>query len=322
MRNINFAISLGSNVTSIYKAGVGVVLSERTAIVTGIKGKKEIALKVGYDAVTSGLEYKNIISDGLMDFSLAELMLGEYFKRAEITKRDGILFLVSLEDMKFVQEYKNLAYGLGINRVEVIPSVIATAYGFEIENFRKSYLLVDIGVNTEIAVINNGRIITGATVYSGGNNIDRKIANYVLENKGIEIDSNSAEIVKNEIATLLPNDIRNISIDGFIKDTTEYANVNVSSTDIFGLVVEEYSYIASAILQILSSCGTEINQDVKRHGIYLCGASSKICGLEKFLKVKLDLDSFRYKPESVTMIGAGQMLDRPDDISRVAIENV
>ena len=157
---------------------------------------------------------------------------------------------------------------------------------------------------------------------AGGNNIDRKIGGYILENKGIELSAESCEKVKNEIATLLPNDIRNISIDGFIKDTTEYSTVNISSQDIFGMVVEEYSLISNAILDILSSCGTEVNQDIKRHGIYLCGASSKICGLEKFLKVKLDLESFKYKPESVTMIGAGQMLDRPDDITRVARENV
>jgi actin-like ATPase involved in cell morphogenesis len=247
--------------------------------------------------------------------------LKEYLKKVEISKKDGVVFLVSMDDMRLAHEYRNLAYSLGINTVYVIPSVIASAYGFEIENMRKSYLIVDIGVNTEIAIINNGRIVTGATVYCGGNNIDKKIAEYILENKGIELTRESAEKVKNEIATLLPNDIRSISIDGFIKDTTEYSTVNITSTDIFGMVVEEYTHIANEIVELLASCGTEINQDIKRHGIYLCGASSKICGLEKFLKVKLDLDSFKYKPECITMVGAGQLLDSPMDIVKTVKEN-
>lgn len=321
MKKIEFAISIGSNVTNIYKAGVGVVLSDKSVVVTGIKGRKEIALAVGDDAITCGMEYRKIIENGQMDFTLAELMLKEYLKKLEINKRDGIIFLVSMDDMKLAHEYKNLAYSLGINTVHLVPSIIASAYGFEIENMRKSYLIVDIGVNTEIGVINNGRIVTGATVYNGGNNIDQKIANYIYESKGIELSKESAEKVKNELASLLPNDIRSITIDGFIKDTTEYSSVTITSEEIFGIVIEEYSAIAMAVLQILSTCDTEINQDIKRHGIYLCGASSKILGIEKFFKVKLDLDSFKFKPESITMIGAGQILDNPHCIEKIVLEN-
>ena len=179
MKKINFAISMGNNVTSIYKAGVGVVLSDKTALVTALKGKHEVAMYVGEDAITSGIEYKRVIQDGNIDFSLAELLLGEFFKKVEIGKRDGIVFLVPLEDMSLISEYKNLAYALGVNNVEVVPSIIATTYGFEIEKFRKSFLICDIGVNTEIAIINNGRIVSGATVFNGGENIDLRIKDYI-----------------------------------------------------------------------------------------------------------------------------------------------
>ena len=321
MKKINFAISMGSNVTSIYKAGVGVVLSDKTALVTTLKGKKEVAVFVGEDAITSGVEYKRVFDNGNIDFTLAELLLNEFFKKIEIGKRDGVVFLVALEDMKLSREYKNLAYALGINNVEVIPSIMATTYGFEIEGFRKSFLLCDIGVNTEIAIINNGRIISGATVFNGGDNIDKCIMEYIYKDRGIELNSHSAEKVKNELITLLPNDERSMMVDGFIKDTTEYSTVKVTSTDIFGIIVEEYSNIANAILQLLSTCSTEVNQDIKKHGIYLCGASSKVVGIDKFLKVKLDLDSYVYKPESVTMIGAGQLLDSPEALDKVIAEN-
>ena len=321
MKKINFAVNMGSNVTSIYKAGVGVVLSDKTALVTTLKGKKEVAIYVGEDAITSGVEYKRVIEDGNIDFSLAELLLGEFFKKIEMGKRDGVVFLVPLEDMKLAGEYKNLAYALGVNTVEVIPSIMATTYGFEIEKFRKSFLLCDIGINTEIAVINNGRIISGATVFNGGENIDNKIINYIYSDRGIEVSKETAEMVKNELVTLLPNDERSISVDGFIKDTTEYSSVTITSADIFGLVVEEYDAISGAILQLLSSCNTEVNQDIKKHGIYLCGASSKVVGIEKFFKVKLNLDSYVYKPKAVTMIGAGQLLDSPIDLEKVIMEN-
>ena len=321
MKRINFAISIGSNITSIYKAGVGVVLSDRSLVVTGLKGKREVALYVGDEALTSGVDYRRIIENGHIDFSLAYLMLEKYLEKVEINKKDGVLFLVPLEDMNLSNEYKNLAYSLGVNNVEVLPSILATAYGFEIENFRKSFLLVDIGVNTEIAVINNARIIAGATVYNGGTNIDNRIIEYIYKEKGIELSSELAEKIKNELATLLPNDHRNITVNGFIKDTTEYATVNVTSEEIFGIFVEEYNAISSAILQIISTCSTEVNQDIKKHGIYLCGASSKIAGIEKFFKAKLDLNTFRYRPESVTMVGAGQILDDPNELMRVSLEN-
>ena len=312
---------MGSNVTSIYKAGVGVVLNDKTALVTTLKGKREVAMYVGEDAITSGFEYRKVIENGKIDFTLAKLLLREYFNKIEIGKKDGVVFLVPLEDMKLSGEYRNLAYALGVNNVAVIPSIIATTYGFEIENFRKSFLLCDIGVNTELAVINNGRIVSGATVYNGGDNIDEKIINFVIEDKGIEISKATAEKVKNELATLLPNDERSITIDGFIKGTTEYSSVQITSSDIFGFVVEEYSTIANAILQLMASNNNEINQDIKKHGIYLCGASSKVVGIEKFLKVKSDLNSFVYKPDTVTMVGAGQLLDSVIDLEKVIAEN-
>lgn len=321
MKKINFAVSIGNSMTTIYKAGVGVVLHDRSCLVTALKGKHEVAYSVGEDAFTSGMEYRKVVENGRIDFTLAELMLGEYFKRVEITKKDGLLFLVSLDNMKLVPEFKNLAYSLGINYVQVIPSIVSTAYGFEIEKFRKSFLIVDIGANTEVAVINNGRIFAGATIYGGGNNIDEKIAKYIYDEKGIELSKESAEKVKNELSTLYPNDIRSLEVNGFIKDTTEYATVSISSTDIFGIVVEEYSNIASSILKLLSGLDSEVNQDIKKHGIYLCGSSSKIAGLEKFLKVKLDLNSYIYKPESITMIGAGQILDDPQNIEKIVLEN-
>lgn len=321
MKKINFAINIGSNVTSIYKAGVGVVLNDRSALVTTLKGKREVAVSVGIDAVTSGLEYKKVVQDGHMDFTLAELLLGEFFKKIEIGKRDGVIFLVPLEDMKLVREYKNLAYALGINSVEVVPLTIATTYGFEIENFRKSFLICDIGVKTEISIINNGRIVTGATLMCGGDSIDNKIVEHILSEKGIEISKESAEKVKNELVTLLPNDKRTITVDGFINGTTEYSSVNITSDDLFSMFVEEYGAIASAILQVLSSCNTETNQDIKKHGIYLCGASSKVAGIDKFFKHKLDLNSFVYKPDCVTMIGAGQLLDSPIALEKVVAEN-
>lgn len=321
MKKIDFAITIGSDTTSIYKAGVGVVLSDKSVVVTGIKGKKEIAIKVGNDAFTSGLEYRRVVENGHIDFTLAELMLREYFQKIEIGSRDGVLFLVSMDEMNLSNEYKNLAYALGINYVEVIPSIIASAYGYEIENFRKSYMIVDIGVKTEIAVINNGRIVTGATVYNGGGNIDKNIADYIYSDKGIELSINSAEKVKNELASLLPNDIRSIKIEGFIKDTTEYSVIDITNEEIFPFVIEEYSAIANAILQILSSCDSEVNQDIKKHGLYLCGASSKIVGIEKFFKTKLNLDSVKYRVDCVTMLGAGQLLDSPNGIERAVMEN-
>lgn len=321
MRKYDFAISMGSNVTSIYKADVGVVLSDKSALVTTLRGRREIATHVGEEAVSSGMEYKMVYNDGHIDFTLAELLLGEFFKKIEITKRDGVVFLVSLEDMKLSSEYRHLAYALGINNVEVVPSIIATAYGFEIENLRNSFLLCDIGANTEIAIINNGRIVAGATVFNGGENIDRRITEKVYEEQFVNLSTSLAEYVKNELVTLLPNDERSVTVHGFINNTSEQADIKVSSSDIFEIVVEEYGMIASAILEILSTCTTEVNDDIRKHGIYLCGASSKVVGIEKFFKLKLGLDSYVYKPDTVTMVGAGQLLDTPLELDRVIREN-
>ena len=72
MRKINFAVELGSNMTSIFKAEVGVVLHDRSVVVTGIKGKREVAIFVGEVVYTSGFDYRKVVDNGRIDCSLAE----------------------------------------------------------------------------------------------------------------------------------------------------------------------------------------------------------------------------------------------------------
>ena len=55
-------------------------------------------------------------------------------------------------------------------------------------------------------------------------------------------------------------------------------------------------------------------------GVNIGIASSKINGIDKFFRVKLDLETFKYKPDSVTMIGAGQILDDPTVIDKIVGE--
>ena len=43
--------------------------------------------------------------------------------------------------------------------------------------------------------------------------------------------------------------------------------------------------------------------------------------MEKFFKLKLNLDAYVYRPDTVTMVGAGQLLDSPLELDKVIREN-
>ncbi|MBO7218458.1 MAG: rod shape-determining protein [Clostridia bacterium] len=321
MDRFTLAIEMGGSNTVIYKLGDGVVLKEATVMAVESLGNKNRVVAVGdtvkkMSVLPDNVRVMHPVENGVItDMELAGIMLKKFLEKIEeykFFKKPGILFLVpcglSVEEKNV---YRNMAYLLGISHVEVMPSVVATMMGLNINyNDDKSYIIANIGANTDIAIINNGKIVDGCTIDVGGASIDGKIKNYIHTKKDIDMDEFAVEGVKIDIGTLLPNDIRSIKISG--NDSMgDYIEAYIDSTEIYEILKKEYAYIVEAMANLLSKCNSNSINNIVMQGIYLCGASSKMTGIVEYFENKLNIVPVIHakNPEATTIIGAGNLLN-------------
>lgn len=332
--NFNLAIELGSSYTTIYKDGLGIVLKEPSLIALEQKGKHKVVKCVGNQCKKlfgkTNLQTEiisPIIGGEIVNFQLAKLMLGEFLKRVDANggwfkPRNKAIFLVQCGmTAKEKKNLKNLGYSLNLSQVSLVPCAIAGLIGMEIEpGDITSHCLVNFGGGTtDIAIVNGTTIIRGCTIDVGGTQIDRAIAKLIKEKYGVIISSLGAEFIKYEVASLLKNDTATVAFSGQDVDTNNRREVTVYSHDLYPIIYEYVHKIVITIESMLNMSSGEVVNDITKCGIYVCGGSSHLTGLERFLKEKLCLSVYiDDDPENTVMRGAGRLLSSPKLLTNIA----
>lgn len=327
--NYNIAVEMGTSNTVLYKLGVGVVLKEPTIVAVQKVGKKKVFKAAGCDAYnligkTKNIEFINPIKNGIIvNFEFAKTLMMEFLKKIQNKKffnKTNIVFLIpcGLSDAE-KRQFKNLAYSLDANNVELLPSIFAGLFKMkEVNLIDKPKLALSIGGGiTDIAIISDS-IISGITLNIGGIAIEKLIKDFVLENHNIEIIDKTAKEIEKEIGTLLPNDMITIKSWGVNISTKEINTFNISSQELFPIFFNIYSKIADAIEMILKASDNETIAQIKDNGLYVFGGCANITGLERFLRNRLNLPVVIDDDcEFTSIIGAGKLLANPENLKLI-----
>ena len=333
MDKYNLAIEMGSSNTVICKFYDGVVLKEPTVIAMQGEGEKRSVVAIGdavkkMSVVPKQVQVVRPIENGvIVDMESAAIMLKKFLEKIDeikFFKKPNILFLVPCGlTVEEKNDYRNLAYLLGISNVDVMPSVLASMIGLNINHSdNTTYMIANIGSNTDIAVVHNGKIIDGCTIDVGGSSIDRNIRQYILEHKDLDIDEFSCEKIKIDIGTLLTNDVRSMKICG--NDSMgEYRELYIDSTEVYDILDSEYEHIVRVMDRLLSKCSSNSISDIVMKGIYLCGASSNMPGICDYFASRLNIVpvTLAENPHATTIIGAGNLLNNDILLSELIVLN-
>ncbi len=331
MTKYDIAIDLGNENTTIYKAGGAVVLKESTLIAFDGHNRKKVLNAVGNKAKkiigktnTTIDVYAPIDRSEIVDSSMMQMLLTEFLNKI---KGEGLLkpqyqaiFTVpcGLNDEEKM-EYKRLGYACGFNEVSLVPSSVCALLGMGVSHTdSQSHLVVNLGGGvTDIAAITSSHIISGITMNLGGIDLDNGICKYVEEQHGLSISAKQAEKIKIEIAGLLKNDTRSISIEGFDQNGMLQEMV-IFSKEIREIVEAFFEKVALGVEKVLAYCSSDVVSDLARAGIYLCGGLSQIIGVDKFLANRLNLPVYVDDDgEFSTIFGAGVLINNPDIVTKI-----
>jgi len=329
------AVKLGSTMTTIFKQGEGLVLKEPSCIAVSSSGRDREIKAVGNLAkrmqgrTTGSVSVVYPINNGVVtDTELASSLLKIYLKRISPRKFfkpqiRAILCTPLGLSIKERKAFEKVCYSAGIADVVMIPGILCSALGDDIDiSGSSAKMLVGIGGGTtNIAVTMNNSIVSGINLGIGGTLFVKAIERHIAEKFNVKLSELSAEKIKLEVMSLLPNDGAYLEVQGINQVTNETELLTISSRDVYPVAEEYFGKIAEAIASVISSLPPDLIADINREGIYFFGSNSAINGIVKFFYKKLGMKIIVSETFKTDIHGAAKLLDN-DQLLRNILKNL
>ena len=320
MSSIRLAVDIGSSKTAIYQVGGGVILSEPSIVAVSSAGRKTL-VTVGKEAKkllgksASGTSVIFPVSEGeIARANYAENMLKEFFRRIELSAFTGAEVLAVIPcglESKKIQRFRDLFFASGVSNVKFIENPIAVAVGMNAPVTESDpCFIIDMGGEiTNIAAASLDGVIAGISVNIGGVNIDNMLIDRVEETYGLRIGAQTAERLKCDIGSLLPDDTTSTVINGRDINSGNPRAMQIQAKDIIEPVKLYVNKIYELASMVMAKLPPEVSAEIRKTGIYLSGGLSKLVGLEEYFHNEFAL-SVKVSPDAQlsAVIGAGRIM--------------
>jgi len=241
------------------------------------------------------------LRDGVIaDFNSAEQMIREMIKMINHRPR---IFSPSLKiviaipsgstevEVRAVRDSSEHAGGRDVFMIYE-PMAAAIGIGIDVEAPEGS-MVVDIGGGTtEIAVIALGGIVCNKSIRIAGDGFTADIQAYMRHQHNIKIGERTAENVKINVGSALP-DLENPPSDFIVHGpnlmTALPIEIPISYQEISHCLDKSISKVETAILGVLEQTPPELYADIVTRGIYLAGGGALLRGLDKRFTDKINI---------------------------------
>jgi rod shape-determining protein MreB len=321
------AIDLGTANTLVYVGGRGIVVSEPSVVASDLSTGEVHA--VGSDAermigrTPANISATRPLRHGVIaDFEVTEEML-RYFIRKVIDRRSAHPRLIVCapsgvtEVEKRAVEEASLA--AGARRVQLIEEPIAAAIGAGVAIEEPiGRMVVDVGGGTsEMAVISLGGIVISRSVRVGGYEMDEAISHYLRSVYQLAIGSRTAESIKIEIGSAIPQREETVlEVRGRHLVTGLPTAVQLPSEEVRQAIAAPLREILRGIRDTLEQTPPELSSDIARDGILLAGGGTLIRGFPEMVAAETGMPVYRAEsPLTCVAVGSGEALAHLDSLA-------
>ncbi len=321
-------IDLGTTNVLVYIPKRGIVVNEPSVIAVS-EDNRIMAVGVEAKKMVGKTPETIIAARPLKDGVIADYRVTQAMIRYFINKVSGGIRLFRPEVMVSVpagvtstekRAVIDATIHAGAKAAYIIPEPVAAAIGAEIPiESAAGNLILDIGGGTtEVAIISLGGIVAWNSVRVGGNKIDQAIADYIRKKYGLAIGDRTAEEIKIEIGTAIPDDVeKQIEIRGRDMIAGLPKTITVGSNEIMEATQDELDKIILAIKAVLEKTPPELASDIIDRGVVMTGGGSLLRNLDKLLTQTVGIPA-HIADETLLCVakGTGVALENLDDYKR------
>ena len=197
----------------------------------------------------------------------------------------------------------------GAKKIYIIEEGRAAIIGSGIDISKPSgNMVIDIGGgSTDVAILSLDEVIASKSIRIAGNKFDEDIVRYVRNKHNLLIGDRTAEKIKKELGTAIPEDVpKTMIIKGRQLDVQTPVSLEINSNEIYEAIKPALDSIVSATKEVLEKSPPELAADILDNGIVMTGGGSMIKDfptlMEKEVKVKVYLTE---NPLNSVVLGGG-----------------
>jgi rod shape-determining protein MreB and related proteins len=322
----DLAIDLGTANTVVYVPNRGIVLNEPSVV--AVKAHSNQVLAAGRRAKEMlGKTPESIVAcrpmrEGVIaNFELTESMLRHFIREVHDNRRTivrprmiiGVPSGITQVERRAVEDSAKQA---GAREVYPImqPMAAAIGAGLPVHNPSGS-MVVDIGGGTtQVAVISLKDVVFCKSVRIGGDEMDRAIVHYVKRKYNLLIGERTAEMIKIEIGTVLPeNGIEKVEVKGRDLVTGVPKTITLTNVEVNESLLEVTASILEVIRLALENTPPELSSDLVDTGIVMAGGGSLLRGLDQLISRETGLPvRIADDPLFCVVKGVGKVLENFD----------
>lgn len=201
----------------------------------------------------------------------------------------------------------------GAKKIYIIEEGRAAIIGSGIDISKPSgNMVIDIGGgSTDVAILSLDEVIASKSIRIAGNKFDEDIVRYVRNKHNLLIGDRTAEKIKKELGTAIPEDVpKTMIIKGRQLDVQIPVSLEINSNEVYEAIKPALDSIVSATKEVLEKSPPELAADILDNGIVMTGGGSMIKDfptlMEKEVKVKVYLTE---NPLNSVVLGGGKVFD-------------
>lgn len=288
-------IDLGTANTLVYIPKRGVIINEPSVVAVSIEDNRVLA--VGNEAkemlgrTPDTIVASRPLKDGVIaDYRVTQAMLSYFINKAEgkirVFRPEVMISVpagITSTERRAVIE---AAIQSGAKAAYLVKEPVLAAIGAGIPiNSPAGNMIVDIGGGTsEVAIISLGGIVAWSSVRTGGDKVDRAIADFIKKKHNLAIGERTAEEIKIQIGSALPNPERG-SMEVRGRDLVEGLpkTVEITNKEVVEAISGELREIIKVIKEVLQSTPPELSADVITKGMILSGGGALLDKMDELV---------------------------------------
>lgn len=154
-----------------------------------------------------------------------------------------------------------------------------------------SAISVNIGAaSTEIAVIHKGEILISERAAVGGEDFDRAIKQYILEQGDMNVSLLVARTIKERLGAVWQGrESESIDIEGTLSLTGSKVKMSIATEDVVGVFEKPLQQFLMAVANVIKRIPMDAVNDIFDNGIVLTGGAAELYGLDTMLEKVLGI---------------------------------